>query len=32
MKLPANVGQKKAKALEQAIQEFKVGMCMNYFY
>uniref|UniRef100_A0A1L8DX30 DNA methyltransferase 1-associated protein 1 n=2 Tax=Nyssomyia neivai TaxID=330878 RepID=A0A1L8DX30_9DIPT len=24
MKLPANVGQKKAKALEQAIQEFKV--------
>lgn len=25
MKLPANVGQKKVKALEQAIQEFKVG-------
>lgn len=24
MKLPANVGQKKAKALEQALQEFKV--------
>lgn len=24
MKLPANIGQKKAKALEQAIQEFKV--------
>lgn len=29
MKLPANVGQKKAKALEQAIQEFKVG---EYFF
>lgn len=25
MKLPANIGQKKAKALEQTIQEFKVG-------
>lgn len=25
MKLPANVGQKKAKALEQVLQEFKVG-------
>lgn len=25
MKLPANIGQRKVKALEQAIQEFKVG-------
>lgn len=25
MKLPANVGQKKAKALEQALSEFKLG-------
>lgn len=27
MKLPANIGQRKVKALEQAIQEFKVGKC-----
>lgn len=25
MKLPANVGQKKTKALEQTLNEFKVG-------
>lgn len=29
MKLPANVGQKKAKALEQVLQEFKVGEWNN---
>lgn len=30
MKLPANVGQKKAKALEQMLQEFKVGECVDH--
>jgi DNA methyltransferase 1-associated protein 1 len=32
MKLPANVGQKKAKALEQLLQEFKVGEYYFEFY
>lgn len=32
MKLPANVGQKKVKALEQAIQEFKVGGLLIFLY
>lgn len=31
MKLPANIGQRKVKALEQAIQEFKVGECFFFF-
>lgn len=30
MKLPANIGQKKAKALEQALIEFKVGGFKNH--
>lgn len=29
MKLPANVGQKKTKALEQTLNEFKVGKRKN---
>lgn len=31
MKLPANIGQRKVKALEQAIQEFKVGKFRELF-
>lgn len=32
MKLPANVGQKKAKGIEQILQEFGLGTYIIFFF